>query len=197
MRLAADDPGAIHRAVGLLDAGELVVIPTGSEYALACDALHEDAIDRLRAQTQRAADRPIPIVVAGFEDAHHVAFPTPIARQLAEAFWPGPVALVQRARPWLPDAITAGADTIALRCPAHTFARELARHFGPLAATKLSAWTPDAATLTAGASSLVVDGGAGKPISLTVVDATGSSANVLREGHVGPNEIAEHGRVRH
>lgn len=194
---AADDPDTLPDAIARLDAGELVVVPTGAEYALACDALHEDAIDRVFLAKGRGADRALPVAVGAFDEAQHVAFPTTLARQLAESLWPGPVALVMRARPWLPDALLANGSTVAVRCPTHPFARELARHFGPLALTRLDAVDAEAAARLIGThASLVIDGGAGTRAALTVIDATGDVANVLVEGHVGAAEIARHGPRR-
>ena len=198
--LAADDPDALMQAIALLDAGELVVVPTGASYALACDALHEDALARLFRAKQRGADQAIPLALGGFEEISQVAFPTPLARELAESFWPGDVALVLRARPFLPQALTGNGETVALRCPTHPFPRELARRFGPLALT--SARRPGgAAALTlreareavGSDARLFLDGGAGKLAPLTVVDASGDAANVLREGHVGAAEVEGHG----
>jgi tRNA threonylcarbamoyl adenosine modification protein (Sua5/YciO/YrdC/YwlC family) len=201
--IAADHADAVFEAARLLDAGELVVVPTDTAYALCADALDDDAVARVFHAKARPADRPLAVLLGGMEDAGHVGFPTPLARQLAERFWPGPLTLVVRARPWLPDALTAGGETVALRCPDLAFPRELARHFGPLVLTGARrAGGPDCvgvaeARAAMGAEAgLYVDGGTLPGGRATVVDATGQEAKVLSGGKLPAAEVAQHGRSR-
>lgn len=189
MLAPANAEDAVHRATSVLDEGGLVVLPTDTAYALACDALVEEAVQRVFDVQRRPADAALPVCVSGLEDLHHVAFATPLARDLASRFWPGPLTLVLRARPWLPDALTAGRETVAVRVPDQPFARELARQFGPLALVaagphgQSAAATVDAARAGLGSSvQLYVDAGELPGTVSTVVDATGAQPRVLREG---------------
>lgn len=201
--LSATDADAVFEATSLLDAGELVVLPTDTAYALAADALNDEAVARVFLAKDRGADRPLLVAVGGLEDVGHVAFLTPLARELVMRFWPGPLTLVLRARPWLPDALTAGGDSVAVRAPDLAFPRELARHFGPFVLTSArraggaEALRVDDARRSLGAeAALYVDGGALPGGRATVVDARGSEAKVLSDGKVPAAEVVEHGRVR-
>lgn len=131
--IRADDEDALAQATSALDAGELVVVPGDLRYLVAADALDDAACERLFAATQRAADRPLAVVVSGYADVHHVAYGGPSVRELTDARWPGPTMVELRARPWMPDVVTAGQGTLRVVAPAHPFTNALARHFGPLA----------------------------------------------------------------
>jgi L-threonylcarbamoyladenylate synthase len=196
-----DDPDAIARVTEALDAGDLAVVPTDTLYALAADALVEDSVLRVFDVKRRSADKALPICVGGLEDLHHVAFATPLARDLAQKWWPGPVTLVLRARSWLPEAVTAGMETVAVRVPGNAFARELARHFGPFVVTSAnrSSEAPTAtieeARAALGADARIyVDAGGLPGTPSTIVDATGDVPKVLREGAVPASEFDGHGR---
>lgn len=174
----AADPDAVARAAAVLDQGQLVVLPGDLRYMLAADALDDDAVARLFVAQGRGADRPLTVCVAGHEDLHHVAYGATAAMQLVARHWPGPVALLFKARPWLPDALTAGGDTVGVNVPRDPFARELARHFGPFvvagARRQGGADALDAASArrALGAEAqLYVDGGARPGGRLQVVDA--------------------------
>lgn len=201
--IGATDADAVFEATSLLDAGELVVVPTDTSYAVCADALDDAAVARVFLAKARGADRPLAVAVGGIEDVGHVAFATPLARLLAERLWPGPLTLVLRARPWLPDALTAGGETVAVRCPALDFPREVARHFGPVVITSARReggaeclTVPDARAALGAEVHLYVDGGALPGGRTTVVDATGDEAKVLSGGKVPATEVAPHGRVR-
>lgn len=201
--LRASDPDVLLEATSLLDAGELIVVPTDTSYALCADALDDDAVSRVFVAKARAADRPLVVGVGGIEDAGHVGFVTPLARRLAERFWPGPLTMVLRARPWLPDALTAGGETVAVRAPASDFTRDVARRFGPLVLTgaRREGGAPcltvaDARAALGAEAHLYVDGGALPGGRATVVDATADEAKVLNDGKIPAAEVAEHGRSR-
>lgn len=192
MRVETVAPGAddaIARATSLLDEGELALVPLDGGYALAADALRDDAVLRLYDALERSADQALPVALGGFEDIQHVAFATPLARRLADAFWPGPLTMLLHARPWVPDEVTAGRDAVMVRAPGASFTRALARHFGPLAVAEL-----DAADARRFRARLVVDAGALAPVPDTLVDATGAEAKVLREGAIRAAEVETRGR---
>lgn len=157
--MSASDADALARATAALDAGELVVVPADLQYVLVADALDDDALARLLAATARGADRGLPVAIGGHEDLHHVAYATGATRDLADAHWPGAALLHLRARLWLPDALTAGTETVAVTVPERPFARALARNFGPYALVALGA-TPEEARARAPADArLLVDDG--------------------------------------
>lgn len=199
-RIRATDADAVARAMSVLDAGDLCVLPTDTQYALAADALNDAAVLRVFDVKRRGADQALPVCVGGLEDIGQVAHATPLARALAQRWWPGPVTLVLRAKPFLPDEVTAGLGTVAVRCPALDFSLQLARHFGPYVVTSANrhgqpaaASVDEALAQLGGDARLYVDAGALPGVPSTMVDATGTEAKVLREGAVAATEIAAHG----
>ena len=203
--ILATDAGAIEEATAVLDEKRLAVVPTDTLYALAADALDEEAVLEVFRAKRRAADQALPVCVGSFEQAlQHVAMPSSLANVMADRFWPGPVTLVMRARPWLPDALTAGEPTVAVRVPASEFARKLASHFGPFVVTsanvsgKAAASTiEDARDQLGAAAAIYVDGGPLRGTPSTIVDCTaadGGPPRVLREGAVRAAEVLAIGR---
>jgi L-threonylcarbamoyladenylate synthase len=124
----------IADAAAILRRGGLVGLPTETVYGLAADATDAQAVLRIFAAKGRPRFDPLIVHCADADDVWQVAEPTPRARRLA-TLWPGPLTLVLRRRACIPDAVTAGLDTVAVRVPDHPLARELIRACGrPLAA---------------------------------------------------------------
>ncbi|MBK8939416.1 MAG: threonylcarbamoyl-AMP synthase [Polyangiaceae bacterium] len=199
MRLPTD-PAAIERAAELLRAGGLVAFPTETVYGLGARADDDAAVGRIFALKGRPADNPTIVHVASAEAAFAlVDSPSDAARSLAQAFWPGPLTLVVRAKPGAVSAVArAGGATVALRVPAHPVARALLLAAGvPVAApsanrsTAISPTTAEHVEKSLGGGVLVLDAGpTGFGIESTIVDVTSSLAVVLRRGSVSREEIA-------
>src|SRR5215831_3831088 len=145
------DPSAIARAAEVLRRGGLVAFPTETVYGLGADALDAEAVARLFAAKGRPATNPVIVHVTGVEEARGLtaAWPEEAAR-LAARFWPGPLTLVLPRDRRVPDVVTAGGPTVAVRVPAHPVALALIRAAGvPIAApsanrsTQLSPTTAD------------------------------------------------------
>ena len=115
----------------MLRAGGLVAFPTETVYGLGADASNPDAVARIYAAKGRPASHPLIVHVASAEEVSRWAreFPEP-ARRLARAFWPGPLTLVLPRAAGVPDAVTGGQDTVALRVPSHPVAQSLLVAFG-------------------------------------------------------------------
>ncbi|MCO6482966.1 MAG: threonylcarbamoyl-AMP synthase [Flavobacteriales bacterium] len=132
----------LSRAEGLLRAGEIVAVPTETVYGLAANAFDPDAVLKIFLAKQRPAFDPLIVHVHGAEQAWGVADAQPLdaivrdqAGALMRHFWPGPLTLVLPKGRRVPDLVTSGLDTVALRMPAHPMAQELLRHLEfPLAA---------------------------------------------------------------
>lgn len=180
-----------------LRAGQLVGIPTDTVYGLAADAFRTGAADRLFAAKRRPRDVDLPVLVSGPEQARDLATGVPdMAFRLMDRFWPGALTLVL---PRNPDVVADLGDdeaTIGLRCPDHEVARELCGLVGPLATTSANLHGEPTATTAAEVAALfgtavpvVLDGGtcAGSPS--TVVDCTGETPKLLREGRIPWTEI--------
>lgn len=190
---------ALGRALALLEAGEVVAIPTETVYGLAGDATDGAAVARIYEAKGRPRFNPLIAHVASLAMAERIGRFDPLSRKLAETFWPGPLTLVL---PLLPEAgihplATAGLDTIALRMP-RGFGGELIERLGrPLSAPsanssgRISATSAEAVAGDLGARiKLIVDGGA-TPVGLesTIVKIEDGGLRLLRPGGVAVGEI--------
>lgn len=126
--LAADRPGNVEFAAGLLRAGNLVAMPTETVYGLAANALNAKAVNRIFKAKQRPYWDPLIVHVADADMLSRVAGNLPpTARTLMAAFWPGPLTLLLPRRGRLPMLVTAGRELVAVRMPAHPVALHLIR----------------------------------------------------------------------
>jgi L-threonylcarbamoyladenylate synthase len=183
---------AIARAVEVLGRGGLVAIPTETVYGLAADALDEEAVAGIFRAKGRPATNPLIVHVADVAMARSLAAAWPAAAEaIATRFWPGPVTVVVPRGPRIPDIVTAGGATVALRCPDHPLARRLIAAAGvPLAApsaNRSEAVSPTTAhhvlESLGNRIDLILDGGAcTKGIESTVIDCTSSPPRILRPG---------------
>src|SRR5207253_7240502 len=121
-------PDAIARAAAVLRRGGLVAFPTETVYGLGADALDAAAVRGIYAAKGRPANNPIIVHVAEVERVGEIASSWPeAAARLARQFWPGPLTLVLPKRNVVPDVVTAGEPTVAVRMPAHPVALALIR----------------------------------------------------------------------
>jgi L-threonylcarbamoyladenylate synthase len=130
-------PGAVNlaRLAALLRRGELVGVPSETVYGLAADALNPSACAKIFAAKGRPTTDPLIVHLASAADLGRVARSNPAALALAAAFWPGPLTLVLPKLAVVPDLVSAGLPTVAVRVPAHPVFRRLIRLAGsPLAA---------------------------------------------------------------
>jgi L-threonylcarbamoyladenylate synthase len=140
-RLLTPDPAGIAAAAAVLRAGGLVAVPTETVYGLAARADYSAAVAGIYAAKGRPSFNPLIVHVADVAQAETLAVFSPLAHALAQTFWPGPLTLVLPRRADAPVAslVTAGLETIALRCPAHAVMQALVRAVGPLAAPSANA----------------------------------------------------------
>lgn len=136
MNIWSDTPEGISRAAQALRDGGLVGMPTETVYGLAGNALDANVVASIFAAKQRPTFDPLIVHTDTAEEAFLLASHVPqAARQLADYFWPGPLTLVLPRRSDLPDLLSAGLETVALRVPSHPVARKLLKECGlPLAA---------------------------------------------------------------
>ncbi len=110
----------------LLEAGELVAIPTETVYGLAANALNVDAVARIFEVKDRPYFDPLIVHVSSLESAGPFISEVPSqAKQLADRFWPGPLTLLLPKKEIIPDLVTAGLDRVGIRCPDHPLTRAL------------------------------------------------------------------------
>jgi L-threonylcarbamoyladenylate synthase len=185
---------AVARAAAVLAAGGLVAIPTETVYGLAADALDPEAVDRIFAAKGRPATNPLIVHVSDTAMARALSAAWPdAAERITASLWPGPVTVVVPRGPKISDVITAGGETVALRCPEHRLTRRLIATVGrPLAAPSANRSLQLSPT-TAGhvldglgnRIDLILDGGpCGRGIESTVVDCTVDPPRILRPGPI-------------
>ncbi len=193
----SDAAGALDRALAVLRAGGLVAFPTDTVYGLGALAFDGEAIRSIYSAKGRDPEKAIPILLADAAGLDLVADGVPpMARRLAQTFWPGALTLVVNKSPRLPDAVSTS-DTVGVRVPDHSVARLLLSAAGPMAVTSANASgevSPSTATDVLaqlnGRIHLILDGGrAPGGVPSTVVDCTRGEPVVLRPGPVSIEDI--------
>lgn len=193
----------IERAAAILRDGGLVAMPTETVYGLAADAQSGDAVRRIFEAKGRPMDNPLIVHVADFSDIERLKLVAQIpdkARQLAEAFWPGPLTIIMEKGDAIPDEVSAGLNTVAIRIPSHPDAHRL------LAVSGLALAAPSANTsgkpspTTAqhviddmeGRIEAVLDGGAcSVGVESTVITLATGIPRILRPGIITREDIEE------
>lgn len=188
------DHEGIVEAAAALAAGELVAFPTETVYGLGANALSAEAVAGIFKAKGRPSDNPLIVHIGEIDQVDRLIKSVDSrARKLMEAFWPGPLTLVFEKAPAVPEAVTAGLDTVGVRMPSHPVALELLRKAGvPVAAPSANlSGKPsptDAAHVMAdlkGKVAYVVDGGpCDVGLESTVLDLTEEIPTILRPGGV-------------
>lgn len=202
MILDGRDPASVTAAAQALRAGELVGLPTETVYGLGADASSDTAVAKIFAAKGRPSDHPLIVHVADASGVEHFARDVPdFARQLIQAFWPGPLTLILPRRPQVGTAAAGGQDSIGLRCPSHPLAHALllaARGLGvhgvaAPSANKFGRVSPTTAAHVRGEfgdSLLILDGGACEVgIESTIIDCTRGAPVLLRPGHITRDQV--------
>ena len=198
-RIVPDDDAGRAEAIQILKAGGIVALPTDTVYGLAVDLAAPGGIERLFAAKRRPTDRAVMLLLADAEQAGGLVLWTPSAAALSAAFWPGGLTIVVAQRPdaALPLELTGGRSTVGLRLPDHASPRALAASLGPLPVTSANvSGLPEASDAfeirdqLGDAVDLILDGGRarGGPPS-TVVDCSGPTPRILRDGAIVTNAI--------
>ncbi len=191
----------IAEVVEVLRNGGVAAIPTDTVYGLAAHGLDAAAVGKVFEVKGRPPGMALPLLLASTADLSLCCVDVPdSALSLAAAFWPGSITLVLRRSDTVPDAVTGGGDTVAVRVPNHPVPREIARRLGsPITGTSANrSGLPPATTAAEAREQLgnrvdyVLDGGAVRSgVPSTVLDLTGSEPVIVRLGAVAPGAIAE------
>ena len=123
-------------AAEILKSGGLVAIPTETVYGLAANALNESAVKKIFEAKGRPSDNPLIVHISDVDEIYNLVSELPVAAQkLADAFWPGPLTIILKKSEIIPDVISGGLDSVAIRVPDNSVARKIIREAGcPLAA---------------------------------------------------------------
>ena len=196
---------AIERAVDFLNAGEPVALPTETVYGLAADATRADAAVKIFEAKQRPFFDPLIVHIPDMEWLERIArADSPSVVKLIEKFWPGPLTLVLPRRDIVPDIVTSGLATVAVRMSAHPVFQAVSKAFGkPLAAPSANPFGRISPTTAQhvrdgldGRIPLIVDGGpCAVGIESTIVAVEGERLRILRAGPVTAEELAPFGEV--
>lgn len=199
----------VAQAAAILESGGLVAFPTETVYGLGADAENPAAVARIYQAKGRPNDHPVIVHVADGAALDHWCSDIPdAARQLAAAFWPGPLTIILKRAAHIPDAVSGGQDTVGLRCPSHPVAIALLSAFkggrGGVAApsaNKFGNVSPTTAQHVRdefGDEPLlgaVLDGGASQVgIESTILDLSRLDTRgpvLLRPGHISAQQIAD------
>ena len=190
----------LEEAVRILSEGGVAAIPTDTLYGLAADALNPDAIERVFAIKERPEGMALPVLLSDTEQFSMVAHEVPeAARILAGAYWPGPLTLIVQKADGLPERLTAGHATVAVRVSDHPAPRELARRLErPITGTSANiSGLADPQSLEElrqqvgdRVDCVVSAGPTPAGTASTIVDLTGDGPRLIREGAISFAEIA-------
>ncbi len=191
----------IREAGRIIKAGGLVAFPTETVYGLGADGWNAEACADIYKAKGRPSDNPLILHVADRKMAELAAAEIPLmAEQLMAAFWPGPLTLILRKNPAVPDRVTGGLDTVGIRMPDNDIARLMIRSAErPVAAPSANlSGRPSPTTAEAvredmeGRIPLILDGGpCSFGVESTIVDCTGEQAVILRPGAVTREMLEE------
>ncbi len=187
------------RAAEIIRNGGLVAIPTETVYGLGASALDDGAVKRIFEVKGRPQDNPLIIHVSSADELDAWCRDIPdAARRLAAEFWPGPLTMVLKRRSVVPDRVTAGLDTVAVRCPDHPAALETIRLAGVPIAAPSANLSGKPSTTTAqhcihdltGKVDAILDGGPCRVgVESTIVDMTVSPPRILRPGGITAEQL--------
>lgn len=192
---------ALFEAVEVLKSGELVAFPTETVYGLGADGLNPDAILKIFKTKGRKSDNPLILHISDIEMLKKLTIqPLDDIIKITEKYWPGPLTIILKKSKIVPDEITAGLDTVAIRMPDNKFALDLIKNLDkPVAAPSANlSGKPsptDAATCMKdldGKIPLIIDGGNTRfGLESTVVDLTKKPYAILRPGAITYEELKD------
>ena len=186
----------IKTAAQFLKDGGVVGMPTETVYGLAADALNGEAVKKIFLAKRRPMDNPLIVHIAEIDDIERFNlvsdFPEK-AKALAKRFWPGPLTMIMKKSDIIPDEVSAGLDTVAVRLPSHTVARVLIRESGTAlaapSANRSGSPSPTTATHVIddldGEIDAVIDSGmCAVGIESTVITLATKTPRLLRPGYI-------------
>ena len=183
-----------------LRGGGVVALPTETVYGLGCLALDELAVQKVFELKQRPPANPLIVHVLDLEQAEQIAYVNSTAKLFCQKFWPGPLTIILPKRKVVPDSVTAGLDTVAMRSPSHPLFRKILQETTqPIAApsanpfSRVSSTTPQEVFDSFGEDCPpILDGGkCNIGLESTVLDLAGDTPSILRPGPISKNELEE------
>lgn len=197
---------SVEQAAKKIKQGAVVAIPTETVYGLAADCFNADAVRSTFRVKRRPADNPLIVHICNLDQLENIALEVSEgARVLARHFWPGPLTIVLPKLSSVPDIVTAGLPTVAVRMPDHPLAQSLIKITGPLTAPSANRSGRPSPTKAKhiedefSGDIPVLDGGdCTIGLESTVLDLTRKPYTVLRPGYISASEIEDvlHTRIK-
>jgi L-threonylcarbamoyladenylate synthase len=190
----------IAAAAGTIRSSRLVVFPTDTVYGIGCDAFDSLAVNALLDAKGRGRNMPLSVLVGSWSTIDGLVLSVPSqARALVEAFWPGGLSIVLPHAPSLAWDLGDTRGTVMVRMPLHPVALELLREIGPMAqsSANISGQTPATTAEKARAQlgesvAVYLDGGpVAEAVPSSIIDLTGATPRMLREGAVTKADVTE------
>lgn len=195
----SEHQGDIQEVANLLRGGKVIAIPTETVYGLGANALDSNAVKKIFEAKGRPSDNPLIVHIATLDQLDElVTNVSDISRKLIDAFWPGPLTLVFHRKEGIPNVVTAGLSSVAVRMPAHPITLNIIKTANiPIAAPSANrSGKPSPTTAEHVLTDLkglidgIVDGGAtGIGVESTVIDVSEEYPTILRPGGVTIEEI--------
>lgn len=201
LHLKSEEKDSVSVAAEILKKGGLVAIPTETVYGLAANALDGAAVKKIFEAKGRPQDNPLIVHIASLDEL------VPLVEKvdsriykLAEKYWPGPLTVIMKKSELIPNEVSAGLDTVAIRMPSHECARKIIKACGlPLAAPSANASGKPSPTRAAhviedldGKIDAVIDGGeSAVGVESTVVTLATEPPTLLRPGGITPEQLEE------
>lgn len=189
----------IKIASKILNENNLVAFPTETVYGLGANALNEGAVKKIFIAKGRPSDNPLIVHISDKKEISKLAKEIPEkAKLLIEEFWPGPLTIILKKKAIVPDVVTAGLDSVAIRMPSNKIALELIKNSKlPIAAPSANISTRPSPTKAVhvindlnGKIDVIIDGGdVDVGLESTVIDLTQKIPKILRPGKITKEEI--------
>ena len=192
-------PSQIDEAAEIIKKGGIVAFPTETVYGLGADALNDKAVRRIFKAKKRPVDNPIIVHISSLDQIPELVsrFPKK-AKILAEKFWPGPLTMILKKKKEVPDSVTAGLNSVAVRMPSNEIARKLIeKSETPIAAPSANLSGKPSPThhshviedLKGRANAIIKGGETDIGLESTVIDMTRTIPTILRPGKITPRMI--------
>jgi len=190
---------ALKKCAELIRQEKLVVFPTETVYGLGANALNDDAVKKIFIAKGRPSDNPLIVHISNEDMLNEIVVDIPNdAKKLMNQFWPGPLTIIMKKSELVPDSVTCGLDTVAVRMPFHPIAHTLIKEAGvPIAAPSANiSGRPSTTNAEHVIDDLqdrvdaIIDGGdADIGLESTVIDVSGKKPILLRPGGITHEEL--------
>jgi L-threonylcarbamoyladenylate synthase len=190
--------GDMAKAIEILSSGGVIAMPTDTVYCLAASLKYPEAIGRIFDIKGRATTKALPVLVADAIQMRQVAVMDPLAEILTRRFMPGGLTLILRRKSIVPDVVTGGKTSVAVRIPGHTLALYMIKAVGtPLTGTSANlsglgspCGASEVRAQLGDRVDMILDGGqCPGGIESTIVDLTTPRPTIVREGAISRVEL--------